>query len=243
MSAASGSSAESGRRSADDSRPEHVPADYYSLSVGDAVLWGRDRSEALAALLFEEARGTIERLLDYRLSRIVHVVVYASNEEACRSLDRRVAPTQLLAPLHTPALALVALQAPAVDPLNGDPERMRRHLCHELAHVFSAERTGSVKRLGDEDRGMRLSSWVDEGFAENVAAAAAARPDIIEAALQRSSVAEMSDERLASAFGDLSSTDRAAAFATATARVWRAAQARGLKFVFENLSRPRSWLS
>ena len=141
----------------------------------------------------------------------------------------------LVAPLHTPALALIAVQAPSVDARNGDPARMRRHLCHELAHVFAAERTGSVKRLGDGNRGMRLASWVDEGFAVSVAAAAAQQPDIIDAALARSSGATLSDAELAAAFDDLRSPDRDAAFAIATARIWRAVQAHGFRFVFASL--------
>lgn len=213
----------------------YVPSHYQPRLVGGAVLWSRDGADAPAATIVPDAIRAIERLLAYRLQRAVHVVVYGSNAEACRALDRPIAPTMLLAPLHTPALALVALQAPSVDPRNGDAQRMRRHLCHELGHLFAAERTGSVKRLGDGNRGLRLASWVDEGFAENVAAAAAQRPDIIDAALQRAATATPSEERLVAAFDDLGSPDRDAAFAIATARIWRAVQAHGLRCVFDSL--------
>jgi hypothetical protein len=225
----------------DSSDLEYVPADYQPAAIGTSVLWSREPSASPVAELLPESIAAIERLLDYRLSRTLHVVVYASNEEACRALGRRLSATALLAPLHTRKLALIALQAPGIDARNGDRQRLRRHVCHELSHVFSAERTGSVKRLGDDDRGMRLSSWVDEGFAENVAASAAARPDVIEAALKSSAVANLSDDQLAVAFRDLNSADRGSAFATATTRIWRALQAHGFEFVFENLSRPERW--
>lgn len=84
--------------------------------------------------MVDDALRAIERLLAYRLRRELHVVVYGSNEEACRALDRRVPPTMLMAPLHTHELALIALQSPSVDPRNGDRERMRRHLGHVQAH-------------------------------------------------------------------------------------------------------------
>jgi len=141
----------------------------------------------------------------------------------------------LLAPLHTPELALVALQAPSVDSRNGDARRMRRHLAHELAHVFVAERTASVKRLGDGNRGMRVQSWVDEGFAENVAAALDDERQVVDAALARSARTTMTDDTLAAAFDDLASTTRDDAFAVATARMWRAVQAHGFRFVFASL--------
>jgi hypothetical protein len=215
---------------------EHVPSGYASESLGRAVLWSRASSDPLPAAIVPDVIRSIEGLLDYRLRRTVHVVVYDSNEAACRALRRQVAPTMLLSPLHTRELSLVALQAPAVDPRNGDLARMRRHLCHELAHVFAAERTGSVKRLGDDNRHMRIPEWVDEGFAENVAAEVAARPDIIDEALKRSSVVTMSDDELTRAFRDLNAKYREVAYATATARIWRAVQTRSLRFVFENLA-------
>jgi len=213
-----------------------VPGEYASQPLGGAVVWSRAPGEPTPAGLLPDAIRSVERLLDYRLRRTVHVVVYDSNEEACRALGRRVEPTMLLSPLHTRELSLVALQAPAVDPQNGDSERMWRHLCHELGHVFSAERTGSIKRLGDDNRHMRIPEWADEGFAEVVAAEVAARPDIIDTALRRSSVVSMSDDEMARAFRDLNSKVRDVASATATARVWRAVQTRGLRFVFEHLA-------
>jgi len=142
---------------------------------------------------------------------------------------------------HAHALALVALHAPSVDPANGDARRLRRLLAHELAHVLAAERTGSVKRLGDGNRGMRLAEWVDEGFAVNLAAAVTAEPGIIDSARSRASGVPMSDDALAAAFRDLNAPERSSAFAIATARVWRALQAHGLAFVFEHLSDPERW--
>ena len=93
----------------------YVPAGYEPTAMGDATLWGRPGDGALAATLVPAGVRALERLLGHRLRRRLHVVVCASNAEACRALDRRLSPTALLAPLHTPSLALVALQAPWVD--------------------------------------------------------------------------------------------------------------------------------
>jgi hypothetical protein len=163
---------------------QYVPAEYRA-TIRDAItLWSCDGTEPALAPLLVEARRAIENLLEHRLERSLHAVMYATHDEACRALDRQVAPTGLLAPLHTPELALIAWQSPVADPRNGDPERMRRHLAHELAHVFTAERTGSVKSLGDGDRGMRIAPWIDEGFAVVVAATVTDKPDLIDAALE-----------------------------------------------------------
>lgn len=39
-------------------------------------------------------------------------------------------------------------------------------LVHEIAHRFAAEKTGSIKQLGDGDRSMHVSAWLNEGLAE-----------------------------------------------------------------------------
>lgn len=102
--------------------------------------------------------------------------------------------------------------------------------------MCSAERTGSVKRLGDGGRDMRLPSWLDEGFAANVAAAATASPDLVDAAIAACAGQAMSAERMAAAFADLNSPDRELAFATATARVAADVRAHGLLAVFARLA-------
>ncbi len=229
------------KRDSDPGRLEYVPPHYHPTFYGNIVIWGENGSELFATTLVQEGTEKIERLLNHRLKRTLHVVVYASNKEACRALGRDVAPAALLAPLHQPGHALVALQAPIVDPRNGDPRRMQRHICHELAHVFAAERTNSVKRLGDEDRGMHLLSWVNEGFAENVAASSLSRPEIVHTALRRLPTADMANERLETAFRALDAPERKLAFAVATVRVWRALETHGYRFVFENLSCPEKW--
>jgi len=213
---------------------QYVPERYRSTTRDEIVLWSCDGTEPVLAPLLVESRRAIERLLEYRLQRTLHAVVYATHDEARRALDREVSPDGLLAPLHTPALALIAWQSPAADPRNGDRVRMRRHLAHELGHVFTAERTGSVKSLGDGDRGMRIAPWIDEGFADVVAATVADRPDVIERALANAD--SRTDEQLAAAFRDLGSPDRAVASAIATARMWRTVQLQGFPRVFETLA-------
>jgi hypothetical protein len=205
------------------------------------VLWGHDGSDTFVAALIPECIEGIERLLELQLRRAVHVVVYATNAEARRALDRDVASDMLLAPFHASDVALLALQAPTVNPRNGDERRMRRHLCHELAHIFAAERTGSVKRLGDGNRGMRIAAWVDEGFAEVLASRVAGQPEVIDAALQNADTTTLGDDEIAAAFDELSSPNRRAAFALATARVWRAVEQRGFRFVFDHLADVHAW--
>lgn len=219
----------------------HVPAHYRSTTRGKVVFWGHRDSEVLAIDLVPPALVRIELLLGHHLERTLHVVAYSSHAEARAALNRPIGVCGLMAPLQTEACAMLVLLGPNVDPRNGDRRRMHRHICHELAHVFAAERTGSVKHLGDGDRGMRLASWVNEGFAENVAATAAERPDIIEAAVQRCSGLAMSSEAMDAAFADLESAQRSLAFAFATARVWRAVHRHGYPYVFENLACDRAW--
>jgi hypothetical protein len=46
---------------------------------------------------------------------------------------------------------------------------------------------------------------------------------------------------LDAALDDLLSARRSAAFAVATARVWKSIQVHGVRYVFDNLSEPSSW--
>jgi hypothetical protein len=219
----------------------HVPAHYRPKMRGKVVFWGHLDSESLAIDVVPPALARIEQLLGHHLERRLHVVAYSSHAEACEALNRRLSVCGLMAPLHTETYAVLVLIGPNVDPRNGDRRRMYRHICHELAHVFSAERTASVKHLGDGDRGMRVRSWVNEGFAENVAATVAERPDIIEAAVHGSAGLTMSPEAMDAAFRDLESADRALAFAFATVQIWRAVHRHGYPYVFENLACDRAW--
>jgi hypothetical protein len=205
------------------------------------VFWGRDGSESVAATLAPGCLDGIEQLLQFRLERTVHVVVYGTNADARAALDRDVAPTMLLAPYHANDESLLALQAPSVDERNGDERRMRRHICHELAHTFAAERTGSLKRLGDGNRDMRIESWVDEGFAVVLASRVADQPDVIEAALRNAAIANLSSDEITAALDDLSSPNRRAAFALATVRVWRAIDLHGFRYVFDHLDNEHAW--
>lgn len=220
-------------------RPTYVPATHEPTSLPHATLW----SAAPAPLVegwVEDALARVLACLEHRPSRALHVVVYASVQESDAALDRRIPATMLLAPLHQRELALIAVHAPETHPANRDAERMLRHLCHEIAHVCTAEVTGSLKRLGDRDAHLNVEPWVDEGIAECVAAVAADQPEVIERAASRA-VGRMSADEMNAAFRDLDSPDRTAAFAHATMAVWRAAQRHTLPGVFLQAARPTAW--
>jgi hypothetical protein len=220
-------------------RPSYVPASYEPTSLGPATLWSAGPERRVQRWV-EDALARVQACLSYRPSRALHVVVYASARDAQGALDRTLPTTTLLAPLHQPDHALVALHAPQTAPANQDPRRMRRHLCHELAHVCTAEVTGSLKRLGDQDAQMKVEPWVDEGIAQCVAAVAADQLDVLERAAAHSS-GRMSRDEMNAAFRDLNSPHRSAAFAQATMAIWRAAQRHTLPVVFLQAAHPSAW--
>jgi hypothetical protein len=224
---------------------EHIPPGYRSAPIGPVVLWAR--SEQLTTTetrwfsdLVDRSFTAVRDLLAFTPTRRIHVVVYADVEDAFAGLGRRLPPTFFLSPLHTATAALIALHAESIEA--NDEVRVRRHLCHELAHVFAAERTGSLKRLGDGNQDMRICTWVNEGFAECVASMAGDRPDVVEraAALAASSTAPSSRE-LDEKLDNLLAPDRSRMFAHATTNVWRATEARGIRFVFAHLDAPARW--
>jgi hypothetical protein len=217
-----------------------VPASYVASLTARTSVWMRAgaATEPCESIL-DGVIAAVEDHLDFRLNSQLHVVIYASNLEAQAALGRPVPPSMLLAPFQTAGECVVAVQSSAADVSNGDLARMRRHLAHEFAHVAVALRTCSQKRLGDEDRGMRVQPWVNEGFACVVAAMLCGRPDILDRELVRPADVRVTDLNVA--LNDLLAMNRSVAFAVATARVWRAVRAFGLRAVFATLDQPEVW--
>jgi hypothetical protein len=114
------------------------------------------------------AAESLSEVLEFRASRRLHVVSFLTNEEARRVLDREVSATMALAPYAGETACLVVVQSPAADLQNADPIRMTGTPVHEIAHQFVAKKTGATKRLGDGNRSMRVSAWLNEGLAELV---------------------------------------------------------------------------
>jgi hypothetical protein len=219
-----------------------IPAGHVLTRTRRTHLWQRPqggRTEPWAPLL-DDLVIEMERHLSFEIRCRLHVVVYSTNEEARATLGRAVPTSMLLAPVQGPDDSVIAVQSVAADARNGDCGRMRRHLCHELAHVMVALRTGSEKRLGDGDRDMHVSPWVNEGFAVCVAAMITGRLDLIEEALAGEPAWPGRQIDLDVALNDLNGENRSAAFAIATARLWRAIQTHGLDDVFANLANS-SW--
>jgi hypothetical protein len=115
--------------------------------------------------------------LSWAPGRCLHVCCYASSVEAQQALNRRIPPTMAMAPFCDEDQALVVLHSVRCDVKNADPQRMLRLLAHEITHQFIAERTGSIKRLGDGQAGMHVSSWLNEGLAEATALVIAEQTD------------------------------------------------------------------
>jgi hypothetical protein len=201
--------------------PFRVPADFRAVVVGPALVWsapGVSLGDVGDWIAF--AVDAVPSHLDSRPSRRWHFAISASSAETCEIAGRELSPTCLVAGWHDEHDALVLLHAPELSPRNRDVERMCRHLCHECSHLLVAERSGSTKVFGDEDAGMRVPPWLDEGIAELVSAEVCNRHDLVAAGLERatrtafSSLTEVDD-----ALRDLDAPERGAAFAVATALV------------------------
>jgi hypothetical protein len=178
----------------------------------------------------------MERCLDFELSCRLHVVVFSTNREARLHLDRAIPSNMLLAPVLGAEDSVVAVQSAEADAANGDCERMRRHLCHEIAHVVVILRTGSEKRLGDGDCGLKVAAWVNEGFAVCAAAIATQQFGPIERARARAEQYGATVSNLDHAVNDLTGERRPAAMAVATMRIWKTIQVHGLRPTFARLT-------
>ncbi len=221
----------------------YIPADYQSVTSAEFTLW---HSPAEPAANLCQARETIARAerfcrqtLEFNPRRQLHICCFASNEEACRALDRQLHPAMALAPFTDGTAALVVIQSPAADPRNGDPTRMLRVMAHEICHQYTAEVTESVKRLGDANRHLRIRTWLNEGLAEVIGNLAGNRTATLEQARDRwrQSAAPMTFDELDQHLDDLNSPQRALAFSHATAAVHELTRHQRLPELFFDLRR------
>lgn len=199
---------------------ENVPPGYGSSRLSSIEVWhhpdeGRDLLREFASLLAGLV-ADIEIEVRHALGCALGLCVYRTNDDARAALARPVPPTMLMAPRIAPDLSLIVCHSPAADPRNGDPSRMRRHFAHEIAHVVLADRTGGRRTLGDGGRLAKVRPWVDEGFAEVVAAVVCRRPDLV--APHMAAAEPWDEDELDAVLNDVGSLRRAAAFAEAVRR-------------------------
>jgi hypothetical protein len=221
--------------------PPYVPVDYERLVEPSFTLWRSGTTPGdHVDLLVDVCGRTLESVghtLDFRPRRTVHVCCFHTNVEAREALARDIHPTMALAPYAGEHASLIVLQSPAADRRNGDPERLYRLLLHEITHQCVAEISGSRKILGDDNRDMRVPTWLNEGLAEYVANTGSGRD-----AFNRSAVESLSAHAPASTFDalnrsldDLDADGRRAAFVTATGAVGLLVRRRGLPAVFRRV--------
>jgi len=185
----------------------------------------------------DDAADFLYRTLALRLHRRLHVVSFLTNEEARRVLDRPIPATMALAPYAGDRACLIVVQSPTASPENAIPNRMRGILVHEIAHQHVAERTGSEKLLGDRNRSMNVSAWLNEGLAELLRwrfLEDAARIAAAEAAFRRAN-GSLTWSELSDRLEDLDDGRRGEAFTRAAgATAWLARPA-GIRRLFDRL--------
>ncbi len=213
-------------------RSESTPCTFWTSPREAGEHLRRLRSWTLDATLF------LSKALGFQPSRRLHVVSFLTNEEARRFLGREVLPTMALAPYAGDTDCLVVVQSAEADPWNADPARMRGILVHEIAHQLIAEKTGSTKLLGDENRFMNISTWLNEGLAELLRFRLLHNTARIEGALGEFERAQdaLTWRDVDQFLDDLGADRRAAAFDRATGAVAWLAHEAGVAALFDRLN-------
>jgi len=167
----------------------YLPTTYTSSSFDNVVVHHVPAEDAthvqMIAKLAQQAMGFVQQETSFIPSRQIHICLYHTNAEAQHQLQRNIPPTMAMVPFSGREAGLIVLQSPDAHPLNGERERMLRLLAHECTHLVIAETTGSLKVLGDGNRSMRISTWINEGFAELLGHRAIGAIDRLEAAQKR----------------------------------------------------------
>ena len=130
--------------------------------------------------------------------------------------------------------SLIILQNPIADPINGDLQRMRRMLVHEICHLFVREKSGSTAFLGDGLKDMKVRPWVDEGFAEYLSWLCIGKRNPI---LQKSFRYIDNLDEVDRLLNDFSSDRRTLAFYTSSFLVQSLIEEFGLNNFFESMTK------
>ena len=147
-----------------------IPKEYSYIECHDFRLWySEDELKSQIELIIE----AIEYALDYVRSKFnfknlrkIEICLYHSNHQAISSLNRNITGSMAMAPFSTDQGGLVIVQSTAADPVNGNLQRMRRILAHEICHLFIREKSGSSQCLGDGLKNLKVRPYLDEGLAE-----------------------------------------------------------------------------
>jgi hypothetical protein len=147
-----------------------VPKEYSFIECTGFRLWhSHNEPKSHIELIIEAASYALDQIcnrLRFKNLRKIEICLYHSNEQAVSSLDRRIPGNMAMAPYSTNKGSLIIVQNAMADSMNGDLQRMRRVLAHEICHLFVREKSCSSSFLGDGLKDMKVRPWIDEGLAE-----------------------------------------------------------------------------
>jgi hypothetical protein len=101
---------------------------------------------------------------DYRLN----FVIYNSKIDFEIVAKRKISPSSLMVLFSDQVESTIGLFSCILDERNNDMNRMRRHIVHEIMHVWISIKTDSKRELGDQLRWLKIPNWIDEGLSEYV---------------------------------------------------------------------------
>jgi hypothetical protein len=147
-----------------------VPKEYSYIECHGFRLWhSEDELKSQIDLIIEAGEYAVDYLrseLEFNNLRKIEICLYHSNHQAVSSLNRKITGNMAMAPFATNQGGLVIVQSAAADPVNGNHQRMRRILTHEICHLFVREKTRSSQCLGDGLKDLKVRPCLDEGLAE-----------------------------------------------------------------------------
>lgn len=147
-----------------------VPKEYSHIKCHDFRLWhSKDELKSQIQLVIDAGGYAFEYVcsrLKFKNLRSIEICLYHSNHQAVSSLQRQITGNMAMAPYATDKCGLIIVQSATADSINGDLQRMRRILAHEICHLFVREKSGSASVLGDGLKDMKVRPWIDEGLAE-----------------------------------------------------------------------------
>jgi hypothetical protein len=147
-----------------------VPKEYSYIECQGFRLWhSEDELKSQIDLIIEAGEYALDYVrskLNFKNLRKIEICLYHSNHQAVSSLNRNIAGSMAMAPYSTDHGGLIIVQSSVADPVNGNLQRMRRILAHEICHLFVREKSGSSQCIGDGLKDLKVRPCLDEGLAE-----------------------------------------------------------------------------
>ena len=148
-----------------------IPDNYINIKkINNINLFTSIKSTSEENLFYEKIVSKVASIIKDSLYPFPEINVdfcfYSSLSDSKLGTGMNLPATVFMLPFCSKKSAVIIGHSPKLDKRNAILNRIDRHILHEFVHLMNWKLTGSRKTLGDDNKYVKLTSWLDEGIAE-----------------------------------------------------------------------------